>query len=143
MKNVLLAAAILNAGAIASINASTLSIPDQCPNVSEIAAAGLDYFDGDTGAWLMAKANQSYGTSEKWDFAIGYIYADNQFKAYKKAMKIIPHLHLFNGPVKQNDVWLCEYINPKNDVYAIALTPSLFSNHSVRSYFSTHYQSIK
>lgn len=97
-------------------------IPQQCPSVQAIQAAGIrDLSFHDT--WT-ATQKSFYDTKYEWVFTMLFSAKDAD-EARQIAISALPKLHISNGPYSDGAFATCHYathFNDENYVYGIATT---------------------
>lgn len=91
-------------------------MPASCPDVMMIKAKGLsnNLAQDSNGNWYAGRNAEFYGTSQKWTFVIGNIFAKSKVEALAEAYEALQSIVYVSGPTKApSEKWLCLYSNPE------------------------------
>lgn len=108
------------------LSASAIAQQVDCPSLSAIRDAGLNYVEVDSnGLWSAAQLNHHFDTNNQWTFYITQFKAHNQEEALSQATAALTHLSVMGSPVGSGGMWICGYKTELPQVIGYAVTPPM------------------
>lgn len=116
----------LSLGLLLSQSVMAQGMPEACPTIDALQGTTFEQAEKSQMGWV-AWVNGSFSTADNWTFAM-LTQAQDADSAIEEANGNVELLSMNQGPMPNQNMWVCVYTSSDRKVMAATFTPAIGNN---------------